>query len=287
MTDNSIQCREIETSDVDAVVDLLTRGYGDQRTQAFWATALDRLARHDTPPGLPKFGYMLDAGGTAVGVILLIFSRVAGADGEEIRGNVSSWYVDEAYRPYGTMLISRALRHKQATYLNVTPAPHTWPILKAQGYRQYCAGRMMTFPWLSAHFGGARISRYDPASPPAGITPTERQLLAAHASYGCICLIADAGDGAHPFVFAPRVKHGVVSLAFLIYCRSFDEFRRFAPGLGRAMLRRLYPMIVVDADGKVAGLPGRYTAGHPKFVRGQSQPRLGDLAYTERAMFGV
>jgi hypothetical protein len=45
---------------------------------------------------------------------------------------------------------------------------------------------------------------------------------------------------------------------------------------------------MVDANGPVAGLGGRYFAERlPKYFRGPVEPRLGDLAYTEAALFGI
>jgi hypothetical protein len=48
------------------------------------------------------------------------------------------------------------------------------------------------------------------------------------------------------------------------------------------------PFVVIDANGPIAGLTGRYFADTmPKFYRGPVRPRLGDLAYTETALFGM
>jgi hypothetical protein len=48
------------------------------------------------------------------------------------------------------------------------------------------------------------------------------------------------------------------------------------------------PVIILDADGPIAGLAGRYFADTtPKYFRGPAAPRLGDLAYTEAALFGI
>ena len=118
-----IRCREIGTADIDGIVNLLTSGFRNpHRTRDFWVRALKRLSEHPTPPGFPKYGYLLDCKGTPVGVILLIFSSILVNGETRIRCNVSSLYVEPAFRGYAAMLVSRALKHKHVTYFNITPA---------------------------------------------------------------------------------------------------------------------------------------------------------------------
>src|SRR5215467_9837956 len=131
-----ISCRPIGDMDLHAVVDLLCRGF-PERSVEFWTTALDRLAQHPTPAGYPKYGCMLEVQGMPVGVLLLIYSRVPGCAKDRVRCNVSSWYVEPEYRCYAGLLVSQALRHKEVTYFNITPAPNTLPILATQGYRPF------------------------------------------------------------------------------------------------------------------------------------------------------
>ena len=70
-----IRCREIGTADIERIVNLLTSGFRN-RTRGYWVRALKRLSEHPTPPGFPKYGYLLDCRDTPVGVILLIFSSI-------------------------------------------------------------------------------------------------------------------------------------------------------------------------------------------------------------------
>jgi hypothetical protein len=45
-------------------------------------------------------------------------------------------------------------------------------------------------------------------------------------------------------------------------------------------------LVLLDANGPVPGLVGKYFDGsRPKYFKGPTQPRLGDLAYTQLAMF--
>jgi hypothetical protein len=284
----TVRCRRIAAPDLDAVADLLARGF-PTRGRAFWVRALELLRAHPTPPGLPEYGYLLESGGAPVGAILLIFSAPPNGVEGTIRGNVSSWYVEPAFRGYAALLVAQALKQTGVTYVNVTPIKHTWPILAAQGYARYCNGTFLAVPALKFSSGGARVEPVDAeADPGAPFAPFERTLLLDHAGYGCIGCWAVTPARAHPFVFRPFAVKGIEVAAQLIYCRSVDDFVRFAGPLGRFLLARGKPLVVLDADGPVAGLAGKFLAGkRPRFFKGPERPRCGDLAYTEIAMFGV
>ena len=68
-----VRCREITEADVDAVADLLTRGFVG-RSRNYWIQGLRRQAFRPVPEGYPRFGYMIDNDGTPVGVLVLFFS---------------------------------------------------------------------------------------------------------------------------------------------------------------------------------------------------------------------
>jgi hypothetical protein len=46
--------------------------------------------------------------------------------------------------------------------------------------------------------------------------------------------------------------------------------------------------MLIDSNGPISGLVGKYLKNYmPKYFKGPVAPHLGDLAYTEVAMFGV
>jgi hypothetical protein len=284
-----VRCREIGTADINGIVNLLTVGFRHHHnTRAFWRRALKRLSEHLTPPGLPKYGYFLECRGTPVGAILLIFSSILVNGEPRIRCSVSSWYVEPAFRGYAGMLVSRALRHKNVTYFNITPAPNTLPMLEAQGYVRYCAGRLVSIPALSSRSHGTRVKAVEADTrPDEDLSSYEIELLLAHANYGCMSLICNSANDRHPFVFTTRRKFGLVPYAYLAYCRDLKDFVRFAGPLGRFLALRGIPLVVLDSNGPIRGLIGIYSDAFPKYFKGPDQPRLGDLAYSERVMFGV
>ena len=121
----------ITGQDASALARLLAKGF-PERGEDYWLRAFETLANRDSPEGYPRFGYMLESDQGPVGVILMIFTRFADAP---VRCNISSWYVDERFRGYASLLIAAAVRHKDVTYINISPATHTWPVIEAQGFR--------------------------------------------------------------------------------------------------------------------------------------------------------
>lgn len=285
MSHGMVRCREIASADLEGVIDLLNQGFGQERDRQFWQTAVARLAEHRPPPGFPRFGHLLDQGGTLVGVILQIFAQPPGC--ATVRCSMSSWYVAPAFRMYASLMISRALR-PAATYVNTTPAPHTWPVLEAQGYVRYCSGRMLAPLWMSRGSEKARVLRFaEDMTPDASLDAGDIQVLRDHAAYGCLSLVCEASGRRYPFVFQLRRRFGVAGRAGLIYCRPDAQVPRFAGALGRYLARRGFPLVGLDADGPILDVPGVYFDNRPKFFKGPDRPRLGDHAYSERAMFGA
>jgi hypothetical protein len=282
----AIRCRQIDESDVPAVAGLLRRGFPNRNRQ-FWHRALNELTRREPPPGLPKYGYLLETGGNLVGAILMICSAMRAGETVAPRCNLSSWYVEREFRAYAPLLVSHALRHKEVTYLNVSAAPHTWPIIEAQGFSRYSDGLFLAVPALNRRSGGDKVEVLD-AREQAPADAREQDMLLQHAGHGCLSLWCVHGGEAHPFVFRPRLVKGFIPCAQLIYCRDIADFARFAGPLGRYLARRGRAVVIVDANGPIPGLVGIFRRGSkPKYFKGPQRPRLGDLAYTEYAVLGV
>lgn len=285
MSAPTIRCRPIAPSDIDRIIAFRARESVWRR--ASWAHVFRRLSEHATPAGFPKYGYLLESDGVPVGVLLLIYSAVPGPAGQ-IRCSVSNWYVEPAFRGYAAMLVSHALTHRGVTYTNVTPTPHTWPILEAQGYARYCQGIMVSVPALSLRSARCRVEMVTPdMAPDDGLASSERDLLLAHTNYDCFSLVCRTGDGSYPFIFTPRRKTAMLPFVHLAYCRDRADFIRFARPLGRFLMRRGIALVLVDSDGPIPGIAGKYVGNRPKYFKGPDRPRLGDLVYSEIAMFGL
>jgi hypothetical protein len=281
-----VRCRQIGAADIDGIVNLLTTGFPIP-TRDFWMRALKRLSEHPTPPGFPKYGYLLESDGAPVGVVLLIFSSIVTDGRTRIRCSVSSLYVAPAFRCYAAMLRSQALKHKHVTYFNITPGRHILPILEAQGFVRYCDGRFLAAPALSVQSKRCRVDAVTPdICAEEDLQSSEIDVLLVSARYGCISVTCSSENRRHPFVFLPLRKARALPLAYLSYCRDVNDFVQFAGPLGRFLAVRGFPLVVFDANGPTDGLIGRYLGGVPKYFKGPDKPRLGDLAYSERVLFG-
>jgi hypothetical protein len=280
-----VVCREITTADLESIVDVLSFGFQRDRGRSYWENAIKRLSEHPTPAGYPKFGYLLEGDGTVVGVLLLIFSSRVTSDLTVVRCTGSSWFVQPAFRAYAALLIKRALRFKEVTHLNLTAARHTFPMLTALGYTRFANGLFVAVAAL-CRSPKVRIQMATTETCGSGdVQAFETEILLAHAKYGCMSVICEHEGKQYPFVFGLRRRRGV-PLAHLIYCRDQEDFVRFAGALGRFLAIRGYPAVVLDANGSIDWLIGRYLAIRPKYAKGPEKMRLGDLAYTERVMFG-
>ena len=282
-----VHCRQIGAADLDSIADLLTAGFPERRRD-FWVKALKLLSHRVVPEGFPRYGYMLESGRAAVGVIVLIFSQMLNSG--TVRCNGSGWYVAPAFRTFAPLLLLRILRHR-VIHTNLWPALHTLPTIEALGYRRFCNGVFAAVPVLAAgtYKTKTKITRVVEATHPERFVPAgELQFLRDHESYGCLSLWCETQDGGYPFIFRRRfVKHlPLVPSAQLIYCTSVDEVVRLAGPIGSYLTLRGMPFMIIPANGPIPKLIGRYFNGMTMYYCGPERPRLGDLAYTEVAMLG-
>ena len=180
------------------------------------------------------------------------------------------------------------VKRKEVTYLNISPAVRTQPAIEALGFQRFSNGQIFSAPILSTPQPNARVRAFRTDGPEAALlSEGERKILAEHAAFGCCSLVCVKDGAAYPFVFRRRAVLLFIPCSHLIYCRSMSEFVRFAGPIGRYLLFRSGPFCIVDATGSVGGLVGRYLPErNPKYFEGPVPPSLGDLSYTELAVFG-
>jgi hypothetical protein len=244
----------------------------------------------ETPDSFPRFGYMLEHDQTPVGALLLIHTARNDGGRAFIRCNLSSWYVQPAFRSYAPMLTKVAQRHKDVTYVNVSPAQWTWQVIEAQGFRPYCGGLFFSFPAISRPVNAMHVEVVGRSVQEiAGLPEADVALLARHAAYGCLCLVCRAGDGrAFPFVLLPmRVGRIRLPVMQLIYCADLADYVVCAGAMGRFLVRRGWMSIALDANGPVTGLVGIYREPiGRKYFKGPHCPRLADLSDSELVIYG-
>lgn len=282
-----VRCRPIAEGDLDAVAVLLAEGFRGRSRQAFRA-GLERLTHRDVPTSAQRYGYCLDTGSRIVGAIVLIASARTVDGKPTIFCNVSSWYVIPDFRAYAQLLVSVALRNKDFTYTNVTPAPHTWDIVERQGYTRYCSGLFFAAAILAKPRAGAVIERF--GKPDHSALP-DFGMLKRHHDLGCDVVAAREGERLSGFVFRRyRIRSGRLALPamFVLHTPDREQLVALSGNFGRYFMRKAAPFLVMDADGPVPGLTGVYTERRGrKYYRGPHRPALCDLADTEYAVFGV
>jgi hypothetical protein len=282
-----VSCRRIRPSDLGSIVDLLCEGF-PTRTRNYWLDGL-RYITALTPPGeVPRFGYVLSAGADLVGVLLLICSDNAGH--QNARYNVSSWYVRPAYRMYAAHLNALSIRNTTATYINISPAEHTLPVIEAQGFVKALQGCFVGLPALSLRGSGAVVSTHpDQWSKSTRMSAADERLLREHAMSGCITLWVETADGGYPFIFRKRIlRSGRLPCAMLLYCRSLEDLEKFAGPVGRALIRQGLPLMFAGTNRPLRGIPGKhFPEKMPIYYKGPVKPRSGDLSYTEASVFGI
>lgn len=285
---SAIRARQIDDADIPEVVNLITRGYRTARlSREFWEHVFDCLSRRSVPAGFPRYGYVLESDGKLVGVIILIFSTIWENGAAKIRCNGSSLYVDPAFRLYAPLLVSRSLTY-DVTVLNITAAAHTRGMVEAQKFIKYSSGTLVAIPVLSQPPKDTNVRIIDAHDrPDVPFDLHERDLLLEHADYGCMSLWCIAHERAYPFVFRPRTVK-FLPCAQLVYCHDVESFVKFARPIGLYLARRLQLLVLLDANGPVRELVGKYFFGRmPRYFFGPDRPRIGDLAYTETSMFGM
>jgi hypothetical protein len=287
----TVRCRQIVETDLVAIADLLTHGFPGRKV-SYWMRGLTRMAAAEVPPGCPRFGCLIENQGRPVGVVLLLYHALEDATGaRRLRCNLSSWYVEPAFRSYAPLLILYALKQRNVTFINLSPAPQTWRTVEVQGFKCFSMGHFVSIPAVSPNGAGTQVVPF-PSSDKTGLnlTASELTLLADHARLGCICVTCQTPKGDLPFVFVPfSIRAGRIKLPIvrLVYCRDVEDFVACAAALGRHLLRHGIVSVMLDANGPVKGLMGVYTEKlGRKYFKGPTPPRLGDLAYSELVVFG-
>ena len=290
----ALRCRSIDADDLEAVIRLLGRAF-PARSASYWAAGFARHIARNHPADRPRFGFILEADGAAVGVLLTLHTEQDFRPGGGTRCNLSSWYVDPRFRPQAALLDRMAARNADVTYLNVTPAPHTWPLLKANGFVRHVRGQILAVPILARRHPGVSIRPVETDDPLDDLDAPERRLVHDHVGYGCLGFVWSDGETRGALLLQRRLigLGGLVPglripCLHVIYCRSVGDLARVAAPLGRVLLGRYrQPLLLVDAAGPVDGLPGRFFEGRGvKFTRGPTPLEPGDLAYTELVLFG-
>jgi hypothetical protein len=245
------------------------------------------LKNRDGAPGFSKYGHCLEIGGEIVGVLLQIYSQRTVNDATHVECHLSSWCVDKEFRMFAPALSVSATKRRDVTYVNISPAKHTRESIEALGYRRYVEGQLLFTPLLSRRVANTFILDWNDAMPAADFLPTaERRLLREHHEMGRRAFVGVKDGVPHGFVSSTStVLRGRIGCEQILYFRDNATLSLFAGAIGAHFLKQLRFLYLVDANGPIEGLAGRYLPGRsPRYYRGPVAPRVGDLAYSELAL---
>jgi len=281
------ELREIKDEDLPVLVPLLCEGFPRSRS-TYWATGLQRLRNRECPPDTAKYGYVLTSENRPRGAVLTISSFHGEGSQRSVFVNISSWYVQPAFRGGPAKeLLRHACRRADVTYTNLSPAPHTIRTIEALGFEQWSAGQMLVLG-LASHRAGSTKARILP--PSEWLRPElsgASGLLREHERFGCLAFHLESSTGLSSFIFVRRYVKGFIPCAQLIYCRSLADLTEHCATISRWLLLRGFPLMLIDASAPIQGLVGSYVHGKSrKFFRGPQPAQLVDHTYSEMAFFG-
>jgi hypothetical protein len=279
------EIRDLSESDLPEAIRLLCEGF-PRRAATYWRTGFDRLARRDPPQNTVRIGHAIFDSGTMRGVILAIPSTHENRASTQTFVNISSWYVQSSHRgaPAKQLYRYASSRHPDVTYTNLSAKPHTLKAIRAMGFQEWTAGQLLCVGTK----GGAGRTRIISAekSRAAGLPDPIARTLMDHERFGCISFCIETPTKLAPFVFLRR-RVRFVPCAQLIYCESLDDLIPNGRAISASLAMRGYPAMIVDANGPVPGLPGRYFAGRSsKYFRGPAPAVAVDHTYSEMIFLG-
>ncbi len=280
-----MKIREMTSGDCAAVVDLLVEGF-PSRNADYWRTSLHKIQSQIVPIGQPQLGFVMEEAGALVGVLLMLWTPPDLLKKGQMRANLSSWYVQPPYRGYAAMLLAKACRDPNVTYLNVSPADHTVKICEMMGFKQYSAGQSVCLPILSRFKIANRVFQY--GTEKSQLSPMLDKLVEAHVSMGCLALVGESHGHQTPFLFVRRRVQGVVPAWQLVYAENVGEFAEFSCALGWLLLKKGTPLVICDGNGNPGKMLAKFISGKvPKYYKGPDRPEISDLAFTEIVVFGI
>ena len=274
--------REITDDDLDAVRELLVEGF-PLRSRDYWSQGLANLGSLPRVDGFPRYGYVVDADGAPQGVLLTITSD-HGAQG--MRTHFSSWYVREGYRQFALLLFREALELENTTFVNPSPADHILAILKRFGFEPYTGGMVMLDLRTAMRRRSSRgaVQRLG-IGDLAGLSEPERRLAEDHLRMGCDVLRLETEGRAGLLIHRRKWIKRAMPSSQVIFADP-DLLLELAGPVMRALASHGSLLALCDVDQVRAPASGRVVQRGVRYFKGAEAPAVGDLSYSELAIFG-
>lgn len=284
--DGIVSLRPVERGDVPAIVRLLHREFAPYLSES----RIEVLFRHHWRTSPPDWGWWLEAGGAPVGFLGTLNSERASA-GVSVRvSNLSSWYVQPAYRTSGLRLLMAAVGRRDHILTALSPSAAAEGIYRKLGFSVISTGFYVLTP---LHALGGLLPRVRVVTSPRAIEPLldeeERRLLQDHLPYHCSHYLLQAGGRTCYMIAKRRLRHArpQFGVSELLYVGAVDLLLSHLDPVVRAVLAH-DRVVAVALDEKV--LAGRRIGGirraRRQFARlppGTLAPR--DTLYSEMVLF--
>jgi hypothetical protein len=274
--------REITDDDLEAVRQLLVEGF-PLRSEDYWTKGLANVRSLPRVEGFPRYGYVVDADSAPQGLLLTITSD-RGVHGA--RTHFSSWYVREGYRQFALLLFRRALKLENTTFINPSPSERVVPILKTFGFEPYTAGTLMldlrtAMRGRASHGAVQRLGLGNLAD----LSERECQIADDHLRMGCEVLRLETDVRAGLLIHRRKwIKHLLPCSQVILADPGL--IIELAGSVMRALARRGSLLALCDVDQTAKPASGRVFPRGIRYFKGPAPPAVGDLSYSELAVFG-
>ena len=274
--------REITEDDLEAVRELLVEGF-PLRSDDYWTKGLTNLRSLPRVEGFPRYGYLVDEDHAPQGLLLTITSD-RGVEGA--RTHFSSWYVRDGYRKFALLLLRHALELKNTTFVNPSPSDYILPILKTFGFEPYTAGMLMLDLRAAMRGRSSRGAvRRIGIGELADLSEREGRIAEDHLRLGCDVLRLETDVRAGLLIHRRKwIKRWLpCSQAILADPELLIEL---AGPVIRALASRGSLLALCDVDQAANPAIGRVFPQGIRYFKGPAPPPVGDLSYSELAVFG-
>lgn len=268
---------------------VLKRGF--PRHDTFWERG---FVRWNTLSGACKGhdhvdGHVFQASGQDVGVLLTFKSDRPRPEGTtRTMVNLSSWYVDEAYRWKAPMMLRSFVRDGGSVFTDLTASPEVDRINGALGFRDWSDGMLIAAaaPWAAKRSPEAvRLVDLDDAQARL-LEDAEHEMLARHRAVGCLPAIMCQPDGVAALLFRLIRRKGLV-FAQLLYAESRQKVITHLPAVMRFLLGRGVFLLSIDAVRSQCPPGTFFRPGQRRFFKGPIERDRLDYACSELVIFDL
>lgn len=273
----TVEVRLARTDEQSRVASFLTSRMAAPRARSF-----DTLLSYSWLTEKPNLGVVVDDDGRLGGFLGALYSKQIFEGRERDVVNLSSWFVDPAYRKRSLRMLGLLTADKQRIVTNFSPNVSVVPIMEASGFRRIDDGLYLLPPvsgWTRGAFGAhARAITPDDAA----LTPYQQRIAADHARYDCGLFLLELGSRAS-LVITIRRGRTPVYFADVIYASDPSVLALGYAALHRPTFLRHRTLLlgIAQRHFQRARRPAGHAFPRPTYVRGDIEPTTMQRLYSE------